>query len=230
MPKILVFSTVLVVGVLGGFIFSLSARAETALQTVVAECRQQTGFGESTCKTLVRKHMNVERCKEYTGYSDEECAKKIEEIKNDPEFSSGTVSPAPTPSITKTPQSSLAGLPPITPRTNGTLAGLREKKERDLLALWKRTETMTNFLKSKGVDTQSIETAFPEFQNRSEKLLSAYDTYRAAYEGTAKDSAAIKKSVRGEARENIVQSMRNLVEYYQKSILMPLRIAYEGTL
>ncbi|MFZ1626400.1 MAG: hypothetical protein WAT81_01180, partial [Candidatus Moraniibacteriota bacterium] len=34
--------------------------ASTALQTVIAECRQRTGFGESTCKTLVKKYMNVE--------------------------------------------------------------------------------------------------------------------------------------------------------------------------
>lgn len=224
------FLVLTISAVTGLLAFSFPVEGASALQTIVAECRQRTGFGESTCKTLVRKHMNVERCKEYTGYSDEECVKKIEEIKNDPEFSSNGTIPSPAPAVAKTPEPSLSGLPAITPRTSNTLAGLREKKERDLLALWKRTETMTNFLKEKGVDTRSIEAAFPEFQSRSENLLSAYDTYRAAHDGTAKDPEATRRSVRGEARENTVQSMRSLVEFYQKSILMPLRIVYEETL
>ncbi|MFZ1627104.1 MAG: hypothetical protein WAT81_04865, partial [Candidatus Moraniibacteriota bacterium] len=166
----------------------------------------------------------------YTGYSDDECAKKIEEIKKDPGFSSGETSPSPVAATTKTPGPTLSNLPPIVSRTNNTLAGLREKKEGDLLALWKRTEAMTNFLKSKGIDTQAIEAVFPEFQERSEALLSAYDTYRAVYEGTVTDSAAVRKSVRLDARESVIRSMRNLVEYYQASILVPLRIGHEKLL
>ena len=215
------------------WIFSFSPsfiQAATALQMVVAECRQRTGFGDSTCKTLVKKYMNVERCKEYTGYSDDECAKKIEEIKKDPDFSLGGTNPSPVTTNTKTSGPSLAGLPPIVSRTNNTLAGLREKKEGDLLALWKRTEAMTNFLKSKGVDTQAIEAALPEFQKQSEMLLSAYDTYQAAYEGTVTDSAAIRKSVRSDARESVIRSMRGLVEYYQAYILVPLRVGHEKLL
>lgn len=207
-------------------VFSSSTSAATALETVVSECRQRTGFGEATCLTLVKKYMNTERCKEYTGYSDEECAKKIEEIRNDPGFAPGEVSPSPVP----TSSPSLSDLPPLLPRTSDTLIGLREKKERDLLALWKRTEAMTNFLKDKGAETQSIEAAFPEFQNRAEVLLSAYDTYRAVYEGTVNDTEITRKAVRAEAREKVVQSGRSLVEYYQKSILMPLRIAHEKVL
>lgn len=230
MARSLILFLVLTAGAWAGSSVFQSAQGATALQTVVAECRQRTGFGESACKTLVKKYMNVERCKEYTGYSDEECVKKIEEIKKDPDFTPSEAAPAPAPSTTRTPSPSLSELPPILPRTSNTLSGLREKKERDLLALWKRTEAMTNFLKSKGVDTQSIEAAFPEFQNRAEALLTAYDTYRAVYEGTAKDGVTTRKSVRAEARGKVIQSMRMLVEYYQKSILMPLRIAHEKVL
>lgn len=224
MVRFLSFSLLLSVGAwMGLLFFSASAEAATALETVVAECKQRTGFGDSTCKTLVKKYMNVERCKEYTGYSDDECAKKIEEIKKDPEFSGGATPTTPT---EKPSSPTLSRVPDILPRTSNTLAGLREKKERDIQALLQRTEAMTSFLKNKGVDTGSIEAAFPELRSRAETLLSAYDTYRAAHEGTANDTAETRKTVRTNARESVIQAMRNFVEFYQQNILTPLRVAH----
>ena len=210
-------------GVLGAS--SFSADAATALETVIGECKQRTGFGDATCKTLVKKYMNVERCKEYTGYSDEECAKKIEEIKRDPEYSSSQ--PA---SDTPSPSSAPSGLPVSKSRDASTLSSLREKKERDLLALWKRTEAVTNILKSKGADVNSIENAFPEFQEHAEELLAAYDAYIAVCERTKRDAPAARQSIRMDARNRISQAQRSLVEHYQTRILAPLRTTREQTL
>lgn len=214
--------TVLMLGALAVFSFPISAA--TALETVVGECKQRTGFGDATCKTLVKKYMNVERCKEYTGYSDEECAKKIEEIKKDPEFSGGQ-------SVPNAPSSSpTSETPALRSRNTSTLSSVREKKERDLLALWKRTEAVTNILKSKGADTSAIESVFPEFQARAEELLAAYDAYIAVYERTKRDTPTARQSVRLDARGRINQAQRALIEHYQTRILAPLRIAREKTL
>lgn len=226
MVKSLVISSSLFVIALGSLMtFSFSASAATALETVVGECKQRTGFGDATCKTLVKKYMNVERCKEYTGYSDEECAKKIEEIKKDPEFSGGQAAPNTPPS-----SPSPSGAPVLQSRNTTTLSSLREKKERDLLALWKRTEAVTNILKSKGVDTSVIESTFPEFQERAEELLAAYDAYLAVYERTKRDTSAARQSVRLDARSRINQAQRALIDHYQTRILAPIRIAREQVL
>lgn len=206
-------------------VFSFSASAATALETVVGECKQRTGFGDATCKTLVKKYMNVERCKEYTGYSDEECAKKIEEIKKDPEFSAGQST-----SNTPSPSASSPDVPISKSRDMDVLSSLREKKERDLLALWKRTEAVTNNLKSKGVDTGAIENTFPEFQEKAEELLAAYDAYRAVYERTKRDTKATRQSVRLDARDRINRAQRALIDHYQTRILAPLRVAREQAL
>lgn len=225
MKSLAIYSTltVLTLGALAVFSFPISAA--TALETVVGECKQRTGFGDATCKTLVKKYMNVERCKEYTGYSDEECAKKIEEIKKDPEFSGGQTAPS---SPSSNPASSEA--PAVKSRNATALSSLREKKERDLLALWKRTEAVTNILKSKGVDTGTIEGAFPEFQERAEELLAAYDAYLAVYERTKRETPSARQSVRLDARGRINQAQRALIDHYQTRILAPIRIAREQVL
>lgn len=205
--------------------------AAGALQTVVDECKKRTGFGDSTCLTLVKKYMNVDRCQEYTGNSREECAQKIEEIKKDPEFSSGGgVSPSVTPPAVRPASPALGQVPALVLGNNRSLAGLRERKERELTALWQRTEAIATYLKGRGADIQAVEAAFPEFERRAAALLAAYDTYRAAYEGTAKDNASTKQSVRTGARNAVDQAMNNLTEYYRTSILTPLRLAYEKTL
>lgn len=226
MGKLLVFYSLFFASALGVWAtFSFSVDAATALETVIGECKQRTGFGDATCKTLVKKYMNVERCKEYTGYSDEECAKKIEEIKKDPEFSSGQPT-SDTPSTSPV----SPGIPTSKSRDASTLSSLREKKERDLLALWKRTEAVTNILKSKGADVSTIENAFPEFQERAEELLAAYDAYITVYERTKRDTKAAQQSIRMDARSRINQAQRSLVEHYQTRILAPLRTAREQTL
>ncbi len=223
--SLVIYSSILILALSVSAIFSFSASAATALETVVGECKERTGFGDATCKTLVKKYMNVERCKEYTGYSDEECTKKIEEIKKDPEFSGSQPAPS-----TPSPVPSSPELPVSKPRDTSTLSSLREKKERDLLALWKRTEAVTNIMKSKGVDVEKIEATFPEFQERAEELLAAYDSYLAVYERTKSDAPAARRSVRLDARARINQAQRALLDHYQVRILAPLRVARDQSL
>lgn len=225
--SLVIYGSLGVLAFSGPVVFSFSAEAATVLETIVSECQERTGFGAATCKTLVKKYMNVERCKEYTGYSDEECAKKIEEIREDPEFSENQAVPN-VPSAE--PSSPATVVPTSRSHDANTLSSLYEQKERDLLALWQRTEAMTNILKSKGADTGAVESAFPEFQTRAEELLAAYDAYRAVYERTQQDTLAVRQSIRLDARNRINQAQRVLIDHYQIYILGPLRIAREQAL
>jgi hypothetical protein len=86
---------------------------------------------------------------------------------------------------------------------------------------------MTNMLKDRGVDTQVIEAAFPEFERRAEALLGAYDTYRSVFEGTTKEATATHKAILEDARWKVIQAKESLIGYYQTKILLPLRTAHE---
>jgi|GEM_PF-6016355 len=197
---------------------------------VVEECKKRTHVGDSVCTSIVRNNLTIANCKERAGLSDEECAKKIEEIKADPEFSGKPMAPAP--SIKETPKIDPVRLTPRTSSTrNDDLIGrIRTKRETNLNELAKRTETVTNFLKSRGVDMTAIEAAFPEFEKKAENLLSAYDTYRATYIGTMRDTSSARASLRGEARLTVLRARNELIEYYQTKILTPLRVAREKIL
>jgi hypothetical protein len=201
--------------------------AASALEVAVGECKKRTGFGDSTCTTLIKKYMNVERCKEYTGYSEAECVQKIKEIQDDVAAEASGTDTAPMPSRDVVPSTILRELPPIVPRSDNSFVGLREKKERDLIALWKRTEAVTNILKDRGVDTQRVEAAFPEFERRAETLLGAYDTYRLVYERTSKDVPEARAAIRDDARQRVIQAKNDLLEQYQADILRLLRVAQE---
>lgn len=205
------------------------ARAATTLETVISECKNRTGFSDATCATLVKKYMNVERCKEYTNYSDEECAEKIEEIKKDPEFSSGAVNSSPA-RATKPVPGTLSRAPFRGSQGTGIAAVIRSRKEKDLIALWERTQAVTSQLKAEGVEVQAIEAVFPEFERRAETLLSAYDRYQTIYDSTAKDSVETRQALRREARNMVVQAIRDLIDHYRTNILVPLRAAHEKTL
>lgn len=183
--------------------------------------------------SIIRNNLTVENCMERSGLSEAECKVKIEDIKDDPEFSGkpalGTPKvpikkPAYNPSNFSGRESteSVAGA--------GTLAQLRTKKERDLQALWEKTQFLTNLLKEQGVGVGEIEAAFPEFERRSEALLAAYDTYRSVYEGTIRDTATTRAAMRSRAQEPLEQAIRELVEYYEEKILLPLRAASERSL
>ncbi|MFZ1654823.1 MAG: hypothetical protein WAT84_03270 [Candidatus Moraniibacteriota bacterium] len=226
MPRIIGTAFVLLAGTTACLsVVAPLLHAASALELVVGECQKRTGFGESTCTTLIKKYMNVERCKEYTGYSDAECVQKIEEIKNDfGSVSTGTNVPAP-PRKDETARPVSEALPPIDAQGSVTLGSLREKKERDLVALWKRTELLTQSLKDRGVDTQSIEAHFPEFEKRAEALLAAYDTYRSVHERTSGDSPTTRSTIRRDARQKVIQAKDQVLDYYRTSILIPLRTA-----
>jgi protein-disulfide isomerase-like protein with CxxC motif len=88
-------------------------------------------------------------------------------------------------------------------------------------------EAVTNILKDRGVDTQRVEAAFPEFERRAETLLGAYDTYRLVYERTSKDVPEARAAIRDDARQRVIQAKNDLLEQYQADILRLLRVAQE---
>jgi hypothetical protein len=211
---------------------AMHLQAVTAFREVVGECRKRTGFSDATCTTLVRKRLSIESCRKYTDFSDEECAKKIEEIKRDPEYapqgSAGTnpasiTQPAAKPAVTKE-------LSPIAARSNDTPAGLQEKKERDIIALVERSEAMVSFLREKSIDMQTIEAQLPESRRKAAVLVSAYATYREVYEGTSKDTPSVKRSLREGARNAVIRAVHDFSDHYRTSIFVPLQTAYEKAL
>lgn len=218
--SLLSFICAVFIGMAGFFAWPFApSNAATTLETVVAECKKRTNFSDATCTTLIKKYMNVERCKEYTGWGDEECKKKIEEIKNDPEFTGGT---------TNSPSSS-SGNKGTKPKTGTvttdqsleTARRIRAKKESDLILLWKRTENITRYLKDKGMDTGSIETHFPEFERKAEAVLAAYDTYIGVAERAPSDQA-VRRQMLEDARGGIERALFDLTGFYRSNIFSPL--------
>lgn len=191
---------------------------------VLDECKKKTGFGETACKSLVKNNLNIESCMKRAGLSEKECAKRIEEIKNDPEF---TGKPASTSAVTVPPKTDSRSitLPTSSIRNDDIVGRIRSKKEADLIELGKHTEKIIEFLRSKGVDTTPIESHFPEFEKKIQNVLSAYDTYRAAYIGTLKDSGSVRETVRSDARATVVLARDEMIEFYRKNILNPIRMA-----
>lgn len=197
--------------------FVLFAQAMSTYQTTLAECQKRTGLSAGLCKTLVKNNLNVESCKKQTGLSDGECTKRIEEIKNDPEFS-GRSTPAPTRSTSSDERS--APSVDLPAREGGDIvAAWRTKKERELGELQARTRAIITFLKERGADVTDAEAHLVEFEKKSDELLVAYDTLQAAYVSTASDLPATQKAIRGEARDMVTRSRGSFVEYYRSNIL-----------
>ncbi len=217
------YATVVLIS--AGFFLSVPVSAGT-YRVVLDECKKQTGLGEGMCKSLVKNNLNVESCMKRAGLSEKECAKRIEEIKNDPEFTGVKSAPATasTPVAPTTPGRTLM-LPQNSARNDDLIGRIRSKKEADISELGKRTESMLAFLRSRGVDTTSIEAQFPELEKRAGILLSAYDTYRATYIGTMKDDQSTRTAVRGDARRVVLTARDALIEHYRVNILVPIRVA-----
>lgn len=203
--------------------FAVFAKAGT-YQTTLAECQKRTGLSASLCKGFIKNNLNVESCKKQTNLSDEECTKRIEEIKNDPEFSGNAAPVSIRPTDTSIGSNPVAR--PVTPDESG-VKGLRAKKERQLVELQSKTKILMNSLKEKGADVAAIEKNFGEFEKKSEELLSAYDAYQATYVDTMNDPTSTKEAIRDEARAIVTRSRTVLLEYYKTSILNPLRAVYQ---
>lgn len=223
MIKTLEYVAVILISV--GFFLSVPVSAGT-YRVVLDECKKKTGLGESVCKSLVKNNLNIESCMKRAGLSEKECAKRIEEIKNDPEFTGVKSVPAvpSTPAVPVVPGRTLA-LPQNSVRNDDLIGRVRSKKELDISELGKRTESILGFLRSKGIDTTPIEAQFPELEKRATNLLSAYDTYRAAYIGTMKDDQPTRTAVRGDARAALLVARDAFIEHYRTSILVPIRVA-----
>ncbi|MFA9262076.1 MAG: hypothetical protein ACEQSB_01815 [Undibacterium sp.] len=212
---------------LSGLVFSASPLFAGTYRVVLDECKKRTGLGESVCKSLVKNNLTVQSCMERAGLSEKECSKRVEEIKNDPEYTGVKQGEAPqTPSQTPsaTPGRTLA-LPQTTTQYNDLIGRIRSKKENSLIDLEKRTESILAFLRTRGVDTAPIEASFPELEKKVTTLLGAYDTFRVAYIGTVKDTESVKAAVREDARVAVRVAANDLVDFYQTKILTPIRVA-----
>ena len=194
-------------------------------RVVLDECKKQSGLGEGMCKSLVKNNLNVESCMKRAGLSEKDCVKRIEEIKKDPEFT-GVKNIQGTPPVqSPLPAGRTLTLPQASVQNNDLIGRVRSKKELDISELGKRTESLLSFLRSRGVDTVAIEANFPELEKKAAALLSAYDTYRAAYIGTLKDAASVQSAVRSDARSAVLIAKSDLIEYYRSHILLPIRVA-----
>lgn len=206
---------------LGSFV--VFAKAGT-YQTTLAECQKRTGMGAGLCKGLIKNNLNVESCQKQTGLSDTECAKRIEEIRNDPEFS-GTNTPVNV-RPTYTNEGAESAVQPVVADESG-VKGLRAKKERQLAELQAKTRMLINFLKEKNVDVSTIESNFGEFEKKSEELLFAYTSYQSTYADTMNDSNSTRESIRYEARAIVTRSRTILLDYYRTNVFNLLRTAYQ---
>jgi hypothetical protein len=208
--------------------FVMFAQAMSTYQATLAECQKRTGLSAGLCKSLVKKNLNVESCKKQTGLSDGECAKRIEEIKNDPEFSGR---PASVPSRLTTPDERSAPSGDSPAEESGDAVVIwRAKKERELRELQARTKAIINFFRDKGADVTDVEARFGEFEKKSDELLVAYDTFQAVYVSTVSDPPATRKAIREEARDMVTRSRNSLVEYYRSNILTVLIVVREQIL
>ena len=222
-PTILLYLSLVLI--FGGVILVPHSLFAGTYRVVLDECKKRTGLGDSMCKSLVKNNLTIESCKERAGLSEADCAKRIEEIKKDPEFTNTkTVSPVPSIEAPTSPARSL-NLPRTSVQNNDVIGKIRSKKEGELSELGKRTELIVASLKGQGIDTKAIESNFPELEKRAADLLSAYDTYRAAYLGTRKDSSSVQASVRGDARNVVLVARNAFIDYYRLNILAPLRLA-----
>lgn len=213
----------------GGFLtFCVShVSAGTALDTILGECEKRTGFGESTCLTLIRKNLTLDRCKSYTSFSDEDCQKKIEEIKKDPKFLG-----VPPTNTFVTPELKVENKEEkplsVSPQPNRHLSPgeVRAKKEKQLQMLWQETQILLRNLKARGVDTSVVESHLSEIENRSRDILSAYDAYQSVFDGTKNDPLAIQVQLRSAAREKVHVALTALTDSYRVNIFGPLQGAF----
>lgn len=220
------FRSILVgIGVgLGVCSFAWFAEAGT-YQVALAECQKRTGLGEGICKTLIKNNLSVESCKKQTSLSDDDCAKRIKEIQNDPDFSGIKTSPI-RPSIK--PSTPLPTSATSTSQGVARISELRIKKERELTELQSRTEALIRFSREKGMDVSAVESALSEFKKKSEELLLAYDTFRQTYADTMNDPASTRKAIREEARGLVNRSRSSLLEQYRAQIFDPLRVMWRA--
>jgi hypothetical protein len=221
-----IFSLLIGTSLSVGF-FVLSAQGATTYQMTLAECQKRTGLSAGLCRTFIKKNLNVENCKKQTGLSDEACTTRIEEIKNDPEFSGVST---PTTSRSNTSDERAARSVSVATQSGDGIVELRTKKERALTELRSKTEKAILFLKERGAEVSVLEANFGELEKKSDELLLAYTLFQDVYAGTAQDPVVTRQAIRAEARGMVDRSRNAFVEYYQSNILSLLLIAREQIL
>lgn len=213
---------------LGVGVTVLSVHAMSTYQMTLAECQKRTGLSMGLCKSLIKNNLNVASCKKQTGLSDEECAKRIQEIKNDPEFSGKGAS---VPDRSTSSDDRYASFEDrSTPIRDIDIASWRTKKEREVAELKARTWAMIDAFKGKGASVIDVEDRLREFEGKSNELLATYALLQSVYTSTAGDPRATRQVIRAEARDAVIRSKNVLVEYYRTNILSVLVALHEQKL
>lgn len=187
-------------------------------ESVIAECQKRTGMGRESCIGFIKKYMNVERCQQYAKLSASECEKKLEEIRNSPEFQDkpkGSTAP-------QSPQPVIAPQAPVpvgAPRTlrEQVLAVKRDREER-LELIQRETVKVVAFLKERGGEIARLEAALQVFEQKKQATLAAYDQYVRFAE-----LEPSKRPPLSEPRQIVGSLLRETTEHYRTIILPELR-------
>ncbi len=202
----------------GGFSERVLAASSDA-DMIIAECKKRTGLSDTSCVSLLKRYMTVERCQEYTKLSAKECEEKIKSLKEDPKFQGKQEAPKTSTSLT--PSRSLVPMPPVAviqPSSNlreRILQAKREKEQRFAL-IQGETNAMIAYLKEQGRETTNLEVMVKEFEQKKQSTLLAYDQYQSIVEST---SSTENFSLEG-PRQTVLRVLRDTTEYY-RSVLLP---------
>lgn len=197
--------------------------ATTEAETVIGECQKRTGMGRPSCIEFIKKYMNIERCQQYTKLSASDCQKKMEAIKESPEFQPSTKVTVPStasPAPARVPDQTQ-----ISPgRNTGSLQERVQAVKRDRASRFhvveEETARIIAFLKEHGQDTGALEEHFAAFQEKREATLSAYDQY-----GDLAGLPASERPPLSEPRRLVGQVLRDAAAYYRTTLLPELRRA-----
>lgn len=188
---------------------------------IIAECKKRTRLSETSCLSLIKKYMNVDRCQEYTNLSAKECEEKIKALKEDPKLQGKPEVQKP-PTITITPPvPSAPSVPGIVTSVNLRERILRAKheKEQRFTLIQEETKAMISYLKQAGQDTTSIETMVKEFDQKKQSTLLAYDQYQSIAESTSSGEDFVLE----EPRQTVLRVLRDTTEYYRNTLLPAVR-------
>lgn len=194
---------------------------------VVAECKKRTGLSDSGCIVLIKKYMTTERCQEYTDLSAKECEKRIASLKEDPKFQGKketTTPPLSKNTIQPDFEPQAVAYPAPTTLRERILAAKREK-EKHFALVQAETEAVIVYLRHNGQDTQILETALREFEQKKRAVFLAYDRYQSIAESV--------QSTEGFAFEGprltVLEVLRDATGYYRSIVLKELQQAVAHT-
>ncbi len=195
--------------------------ASSDADVIIAECKKRTGLSETSCLSLIKKYMTVDRCQEYTNLSAKECEEKIKALKEDPKLQGKSVAQKPPTTGVTPPPAPTPSVPEIATPTNlreRILQAKREKEQRFML-IQEETKAMVAYLKQAGHDTVGIETMMKEFDQKKQSTLLAYDQYQSIAESASSEEGFALDG----PRQTVLRVLRDTTEYYRNTLLPAVR-------